>query len=560
MPYLFAAQTILAILQLLDNIKPSYLAMTHRFWDSTSFELGFDLFWPLILLLALWIYWALTGKKSLIIMLPAVAFLIFPIFGLTSAVTLSSLVAVIVGLVRVRKNGDYLFGMLAIATSMELVAALHWMVFVPLGIENPLMTVVELEWTLFYLTATISPFVILIFILVGFLVPLSRIMKKGRITETERKDVVSLSKKQLIFLGLTICLSLVAAVYPYFPIINPGSKFPGVDIMSYFEEAQLVGGDLNKIIHLNGGSRPFYYLVLFGFQRIIGSDILTAIKFLPIILNPLIVFSTFFLAKEVFGELHIALLAAFFTTAGFQLSIGMYAYFLADILMLSIIFLSLALFFRSNINGSKRDLCTATILGSLFVFTHPWTFDQYYAPIVLAALYVLGATLTQNKTSGYKTNGLIYFSVIGFSDLVKMLVLRGSVEGVAALSIVATNFTKIESLWLDLINSSNFYVGGYLTNLPLLVLATAGIIQARTKNLPNIFLWFFLTLTSIVYLPGNVVIKSRLLYNVPMGILAAYGCLFIQELKIDAKLKKIILVTTSITLLNCLFRNLANLI
>lgn len=80
--------------------------------------------------------------------------------------------------------------------------------------------------------------------------------------------------------------------------------------------------------------------------------------------------------------------AVLFTASGFTLSVGMYAYFLADMLMLSIIFLSLAALIKAIRETSRLYFGIAILLGSLSVFTHPWTFDQYLAAVGGTAILI----------------------------------------------------------------------------------------------------------------------------------------------------------------------------
>jgi hypothetical protein len=138
--------------------------------------------------------------------------------------------------------------------------------------------------------------------------------------------------------------------------------------------------------------------------------------------------------------------------------------------------------------------------------------------------------------------------------------LRGSVEGFATLGFLFSSLTTPSTFWLDLLNSSRFYVGGYLTNMPLLTLTVIGLVRTRERTIPNLILWVLVGATSAVYLIGNTIINSRLLYNIPIGILAAYGVLYIGELQVDERLKKMLKAVILVSLLSYLFRDLANLI
>ena len=68
----------------------------------------------------------------------------------------------------------------------------------------------------------------------------------------------------------------------------------GVDYHHYVEAASLVEWNLSQALSLTGGSRPMIFLLISGFQRVHGSDVSVAVKFLPVLLNPLVVLSVFF--------------------------------------------------------------------------------------------------------------------------------------------------------------------------------------------------------------------------------------------------------------------------
>jgi len=81
--------------------------------------------------------------------------------------------------------------------------------------------------------------------------------------------------------------------------------------------------------------------------------------------------AVFFRAFQAFGDWWLSSWAAFFTACGYQITVGVYSYFLTNILGLCLTFLSLGFLFRSLRRGCKISLALASILGVLLVFTHP---------------------------------------------------------------------------------------------------------------------------------------------------------------------------------------------
>lgn len=505
------------------------------------------------------IFWILTKNPKLVI-LPSLGFISLISLDTATSVAFASLLCVLVCIYLNRDIRRFSLGLLSIICFIEAEALLQWLILTPLGIGNPLADLTELEINLYYLVAQFSPVFMLLFALAGIGVPLYHLVKKPQEIKTDKAEIARIQNKEFLLLSLIVVLSITVALYPYLPNVNPLNENPGVDISSYLLEYKQVEGDVSKIVEVSGGSRPIYYLLLFGFQKLASLDALSAIRYLSIILNPLLVLSIFFLTREVIRDNGAAVFAAFFTAAGFTLSVGMYAYFLADMLMLSIIFLSLGFLLRSARTRSRVDLVVATTLGCLFVFTHPWTFDQYMAAVAVTTILVAYIYISGQSEATNSKILIIYCVAIAASNIIKMTVLKGSVEGISALGTLAAGLTTTQTFWLDLSNSSRFYVGGFLTNMPLLALAALGIVRAKEKTVPNMLLWTFLAMTSSVYLIGDLVIKSRVLFNIPIGIFASYGILYLDNLIIDSKLRKATITTIAITLIAYLFRDLSNLI
>jgi len=80
------------------------------------------------------------------------------------------------------------------------------------------------------------------------------------------------------------------------------------------------------------------------------------------------------------------------------------------------------------------------------------------------------------------------------------------------------------------------------------------------ENISDLFFLVFLVLSSLLFLVGDDTIKSRLVFNIPVGFLCSCGFLYIRN---TIRLNKIrytysfYIITTMITYL---FRTLANLI
>lgn len=372
---------------------------------------------------------------------------------------------------------------------------------------------------------------------------------------------IKLSKPGALLI-FSISLGIISALYPYSPAINPEGKGVGVDIHSYVDyvhSAEIVEKDISQAFRVSDGSRPVIFMLIYGFQGVTGSDAFTAVKFLPIILNPLMIAASFFLALQAFGDEWVAAWTAFFTACGYQVTVGMYSYFLTNMLALSLAFLSLGFLFRSLRRDCNTSLSLASILGVLLVFTHPWMSNQYGATTILTI--IISYNRTRKKKGSYENTKrtLLYIASLGLSDLAKTLLLHGS-GAISASSTVISNISSLPEFWLDSIFSFRLRFGGTLSVFILVGLAVLGVYLSGFGEFSEIYFTIFLVLTSLLFPIGDKVIKSRLLYNVPIGLFAAIGMSSLSRWKFNDNFKKFFILFVVLNLTVYLFRSLANLV
>jgi len=360
----------------------------------------------------------------------------------------------------------------------------------------------------------------------------------------------------MALLLFSIFLSVAAALYPHSPFVNPEGNIVGVDILHYVEIAEIVDRDVSLAFKVWGGHRPIIFIVIYGFQRLLGSDVSTAVNFLPVILNPLMIATAFFLAHEAFSDGWIASWAAFFTVCGYQVTVGMYSYFLTNMLALSLAFLSLGFLFRFLRRFGKIDLVLSSILGFLLFFTHPWTFYQY-----LPAIFLTGAISWYRNRDKFPmvTISLLCFVSLTLVGIFKVLNFVGF-RFFPVFSFILATSEGISSFWRGNTFIFRYLYGGLLSYVILLSLALIGIYLMDRKNINELYLTGFLALTSIFFLIGTNMIKSRLFYNIPIGIFASLGFNSIIRLNISEDLKKILITFVILTFTVYLFRSLANLV
>lgn len=373
-----------------------------------------------------------------------------------------------------------------------------------------------------------------------------------------RKEVKP-SSWTLALLILSISLSVAAALYPYSLAVNPEGRGFGVDVHYYVDNGEIVERDVSQAFNVMSGSRPLIFLVIYGFQKLLGSDVSTAVRFLPVILNPLMVVGAFFLAFEAFGDWRLSSWSAFFTACGYQVTVGMYSYFLTNMLALSLVFLSLGFLFRSLRRCCNISLALASILGILLVFTHPWTFDQYVVTMILTIIIYFYRIRRENGWYEKINGAIIYVVFLGFSDFAKKLLFQGAGAFSASLTAVR-GISNFSEFWMDFISSFRLLYGGTISVIVLIGLAVLGVYLNDLGEFSEIYFTVFPVATSLLFLIDNGAIKSRLLYNVPIGLFAAIGMSSLSRWKFDDNFKKCFILFVILNLTVYLFRSLANLV
>ena len=560
MPLLLALLTVLGALQLLDALDVVYYPMIHGATTTMRFDLGLSLVLPLLFLLLIWSSWVIWKRRFRALPFPVIAVGLFPFMSLEAVVSICSLLAVAVGLWAHRRIGRYLSVVLVLFGSIEALALLHWAVFLPIGLSSPFRWYANLETGLYYLAAHLAPFLVipLLYVWVFILLVYWRRGSKIEHGSFEFVDREGVSRKAVFILILSMSLGVVAALYPYLPSANTRNRNVGVDFTYYKEVLVTVESDFSQVLNTSEGSRPLIHIVTYGFRRLFGFDATEAIRYITGFLNPLLSVSIFFLALEMFNDGSIASWAAFFTVCGIQVSVGMFSYFLTNMLALSIIFLSLGLLFRALRRICYFSLIFASLTGVLLVFTHPWTFDQYYGAIVLLAFFIWYDDRKYNR--GYNKIKIIilYLFSLGLSEIVKSKIFLGY-SGISASSLAIGNITNLTKFWHNTVFFFRRMYCGLEANIILLGLSIIALVFLKKSRFSQVFLICFLVVSSFPFLFVDARIKSRLIYNIPIGLYTAYSFTWlIRQKNKDITLPSSFFILSSMIVY--FFRSMANII
>jgi len=452
-------------------------------------------------------------------------------------------------------------------SGFEAIALTHW-ILLPFGIISPVKWFAEIELALFHIFSYLASIVVLLVLYFWVLKPLVRPYFKmaekfvrSRIINGSGLNGTKVKLHPWVLLSLSLFIALVGAIIPYTPNINPKGTPVGVDVDYYVNWMIPVEKDPLAAFTVANGSRPVLLLLIYTFQRSFGLEHMEAIKYIPILLNPLLAISVFFMTLQATDDKELAGLASVFTASGFTTTVGMFSHFITNILGQIFIFTAIGFLFKAiQTRKNSAYLLIASALGSFAVFTHPWTFIQYY---VALGGYLLYRYFILKQSEG-KDIILIYLGVTRLVDLIKGVFLKG-LEGLGSIALTATQLTNISLFWNNSIFIYTVKYGGLLSNIIILSLAAIGAFSLINKKSFNLFLSSVLTTSSLYYLMADEEVMSRLIYNIPLGVLAASGTLLLLRKNplffSSPRQKRIPLFSfTIIYMINYALRSLSNII
>lgn len=548
--------TLLGLLSSLYLVQSSgviFAFMEHRLTYEDAYTVGFNIT-PIIILLAAICFVILCISSSLLSLSSLTCLFLYPIIGLNLTLALASLLLVSFGVYKLKILREFLTILLISLSIVYLSSLIYWLIFYPLGWPYPLNSLVTQESFLYYITAPLSMFGVVSIVIASLYKPLTLFRREP--IQKSNPTMKLIDRRIIFFLCLIIGLGVLAAIYPNLPGVNPESLNIGTDVMHYVPYLDQVNKDITQITTVYSGSRPLFFVLLMGFQRLLGLNSYWAVSLFPAVIVPLLTLSIFFLGREVTGDSECALWASFFTVAGFQTVAGLYGFLLADMLALAFAFITITMFFKWIDSMDWRYLVGTIFFGVALLYTHPWTFYQYIPVLALTALPLL--LRSREKRTIVLMFAFVIIMVAGFAaiEVIHSNIL-GGVEVLEALKTL-NRVVTLDS-FLDSIIKSIFYFSGTIANIALLSLVVLGLLKHELNGTPRLYFTIFPFVTSLVFLIVDVDTKSRILFNFPFGIFAAIGMIEYRKVK-DVNLKKILPIFIILLLLAYQLRSLANLI
>lgn len=377
--------------------------------------------------------------------------------------------------------------------------------------------------------------------------------------------IETIERRHLPVLVGLMALSSAFAALQYVPAINPTNQLFGVDFYDYAQRMEMHAQEEDAVEFLaktyaSNSERPLTIIVLVGVERMLGTDALGAVKLIPLILGPALVFSVYKFVRHAFGNISLSLLAAFLTATSSYLVIGLYGGFVANWMAITAMFgfLTFMLHFWKKKDAASYISALSLLVVILFLHVYTWTFLVLAMSLFLAWSYVY-VRKDREKTKLLGLIALVLAASVGV-DLFKAN-FGGTLAGfevdqnLAQESVSGNMFT---SRWNNLTFAINTYLGGGLGSIMPLVLALIWLVDMKFSNDSNRIVASFFFLAAPLMLFGDYVIQSRLLYILPLNIAMSMGVYAIASNLRDKRTSLMFVAFVVLYQLNYALRSISN--
>jgi hypothetical protein len=312
-------------------------------------------------------------------------------------------------------------------------------------------------------------------------------------------------------------------------------------------------------------SRPLSLLFFLAVYKLLSFmlDLQTVIKSLPIILAPILIYTIYRFSLILYNnDKFSAAIAALVSVFSYHVVIGIYAGFFANWFALIIMYITMALIVLYLRSKEKRYLIYALIALELVMLSHLYTWTYLIASLLIFALV---ASISNRRLDKHIMLLIVIIAVSIASDLARAYVLSlpAGVERDLSIAKESIGYEQFLRRYYNLNYTFATYVGGYYTNIIMLLLVLLWVVNVR-KDLDYMLLASFIYVGSLPILFGDYVVQTRVFYNIPFSIAASYIIVRILKLNDDNNNNRRIAILLfsfiMLVMLNYILRALSNLV
>jgi hypothetical protein len=443
-----------------------------------------------------------------------------------------------------------------ILIAIELLGLLHW-VMLPFASLNEAGTIFKrmamFETQLFYVPFVLTPIFALFALFAWVLIPIRswskhvkmlRIkigkvefdLKKSLVVDVNASSFTSLWKRRyvLLLVVVSIFLSFLFVVYAYFPILNGEKRFVGVDIKFYANSLDTIKGrgwtDVVHYAFFNRSDRPLSILIFYAFSIFSGLSSQVVVQFMPLALAPLTVLATYFFMREAGLSEGVCALGGFFVVFSFLMTVGIFSAFLSNWMALIVVLLFSGLFIKALRKHSWLLCFSSALTLASVLFLHVYTWSLMMLVLGCFSLGLFFGWL--RRASGLSKLKLVLAVAISnlVVDFVRNLTLGLGSVAVETASVAQSGLSlgSIWHFWSVLGEVLQIRFSAFFTNPVTLFFAFVGMLALVIAYFEDFSLYLasWIAVSSVLLVFGDWVIQSRLLYNMPLHVLATLGVVF----------------------------------
>ena len=405
-------------------------------------------------------------------------------------------------------------------------------------------TIPNYTFEIFILFSSISPLLMLLLVsclpvkilIKEFKVAIGRIKKfsKNSIDFSNGNGIKTRTK--IICLVLFMLLSIILVLIPHQPIINNDNQQIGVDTHYYVDWVGALTHSSSPqdllyqaFVAQNGGDRPITLIFLLALNKIVPSNLVDTIEYVPLILAPALIFVVYLLTRELTSNEVTSLFASFLTAVSFQTLIGIYAGFYSNWFAIIIGYLSFIFLLKFLKKSSILTLSLYTVSIMLLVFAHVYTWSVF---LIVTTIF-LAVMLKLNYYS--RKNIILLLSILFVSIIVDIakLAIIGSSSGIVKDVLIAggggIGLKEFALRWNNLIDIVQNWYGTQFSNFIILTLGVFWLWFSNFKRQVNIFIVIFLSIGLATLFFGSALVQGRILYDIPFQIPAALSLTYIKK-------------------------------
>ncbi|MGD0159082.1 MAG: hypothetical protein ABSB89_02160 [Candidatus Bathyarchaeia archaeon] len=343
-------------------------------------------------------------------------------------------------------------------------------------------------------------------------------------------STVKLNSKRVT---LCLLLSLAAAAFiAYYPYVHlPNSALIGSDSMDYVNWLSSVAQKgLQTAFNTD---RPFPILLMYAVQIATGSSPETVVRIMPTILAICLSLAIYWFVKVGTKNELAALMSSLFSSFSFQITVGLFGYFLANWLAIIESLVLMIFLLNSFEKQSWKYLAASAVMGFSVLLTHPYTWDVLMAILIIYFAWALIGKRSRREREILllilllASNFLFYtvYALAPFGKGISSSAGGGIYEVGSGISV--SNLLNLQRNVAMIVQS---YVGGLLGNPLLVLLAIVGVFSmfdfAKRFN-KIMILWIAVPALALLAVSPDPY-YYRFLYLIPIQIQAAVGVVWIM--------------------------------